>query len=418
MSYHREPHIPGGAPLCPAKRQDDLTDELCERFLKRLRIDGGDGISDVQIRGARCFSADTSAASDSTRDSDQSSATAAASYDQVNGFLHLLHNERCCRQSGGCGPMAYELPAEEQEASRAMEETQENGLSPDRGGPSRPARRSGGNKKSTLTNLYTASGEMLTSFALSEVLLCSHASGGRCLNCSGRRVQNVPLSVYSQFCAACAAGSSSSPAAPTITMDDDGDDERMTRVPPGAALMRSAPQGSPAGELTLAASAALIACLAPEPGERLLHLGSGVGRLLLAWSLMLPGNEACGVESSAVAHNSAQRAVDRLPEIVRRRIFLVNGGFRDAMAQWRMASVIVVNAAGLADPEMDRMVEGLDCMAPGSRVVTLWRPICRDPKRAPVGFEMAREVAYRTIDDGGRAAGNCTTFVYKRKGVV
>merc|ERR1719188_100286 len=41
-----------------------------------------------------------------------------------------------------------------------------------------------------------------TSFTLADVVQCCHGLGGRCLQCSGRLVQNVPLVHYGAFCEA------------------------------------------------------------------------------------------------------------------------------------------------------------------------------------------------------------------------
>ncbi|CAE8611433.1 unnamed protein product [Polarella glacialis] len=229
----------------------------------------------------------------------------------------------------------------------------------------------------------------MTHFVLNDVVQCAHGPAGRCLQCSGRLVQNVPLQLYSGWCSVYSspASSSTSPA---------------PRPPGGAAAAR---------ELPFPALAALIACLAPEPGERLLHLGSGAGRALAAWALLVPRGAACGVESCPLLHGAALAAVNRLDPEVQQRVFAHNGDLFDMQGDWHQASAILVNTDGLDDNRLRRVAEGLVAAGPGARVVSISRPLCPDARSAPLGFELARQAAYRTV-----GLGNTNVFIYRKVG--
>jgi len=233
----------------------------------------------------------------------------------------------------------------------------------------------------------------MTSFALPDVVRCSHGPGGRCLQCTGRHVQNVPLPLYSSFCSAY-------PASPSSTM------------PFASSLPALARRLHPStAELSFPASASLVACLAPEPGEKLLHLGSGTGRMLAVWTLLVPQGAACGIEACPALHQDAVAAAVRLPPGVRARLFLHCGDIFAAQEEWHQATTIFVSTMGLDDGSIARLANGLQGVREGTRVVALLRPLCPDPNRAPTGFDFARQAAYCT---GG--AGNCSVYVYRKCG--
>lgn len=233
------------------------------------------------------------------------------------------------------------------------------------------------------------SSSMMTNFSLTDVVFCNHGTGGRCLQCSGRRVQNVPLTLYSAFSSVFSASS--------------------------AAAFTSGCSFGLRSELALPSLASLAAILAPEPGERLLHLGSGFGCAAAAWTMMFPGSEACGIESNLALHRAAEALTRQLQPDVRCRMFLHCGDVFESGAngEWRQASVIFVNLGSRSDAEsLEPLLDGLQSVEPGTRVVTFSRPLCWEPSRAPAGFALARESLFRTM-----GSGNCTVFIYRRGSV-
>lgn len=236
--------------------------------------------------------------------------------------------------------------------------------------------------------------EANTQFSLADLVQCGHASWGRCLQCSGQQIQNVPLATYSAFCRAygtsCLKASSETLTAHTCFC---------------------------APELSFAAFASLVAILSPSPGERFLHLGSGSGRAVLAWSVLFPQSEACGVEASIALHQEAVAAVNQLDATVQQRIRLHYGDPLSMQANWSEASVILVSLAAMehsihsanVSRTMQWLTEGMHTAAPGTRVVSLSQPLCSNPGGAPIGFIFDREVAYRTT-----GTGNCTAFIYRK----
>lgn len=93
---------------------------------------------------------------------------------------------------------------------------------------------------------------MMTSFDVTDVVQCGHdEAGSRCLECSGRIVQNIPVRPYDSFCCACTA-----PPAWTLT---------------GQTACSSSSSAAPVAtwepvELAFPAFVALVAWLSPEPG--------------------------------------------------------------------------------------------------------------------------------------------------------
>ncbi|CAE6926996.1 unnamed protein product [Symbiodinium natans] len=223
----------------------------------------------------------------------------------------------------------------------------------------------------------------MTHFVLSDVVQCSHAAQGRCLQCTGRLVQNVPLQVYTDWCAACSSPASSSIAPPPR---------------PCATSVR---------ELTFPATAALIACLSPEPGERLLHLSSGVARVAVAWALLVPRGLACGIESCAALHEAAAAAVERLDTEVQNRVLLYNSNLLDSQNDWHQASTILVSGEALEDSHVARVTAGLGRTQPGTRIASIGRPL-----DTPHGLQLVRQVLYRTV-----GSGNAPVFIYRKPGI-
>jgi len=152
-----------------------------------------------------------------------------------------------------------------------------------------------------------------------------------------------------------------------------------------------------------------MACLAPVSGERLLHLGSGTGRAVLAWALFLPQSAACGVEGSPELHQAGCRAAGCAAEEVRSRVFLHCGDIFNSQEEWHHGGVVMINSGSLADAELERVADGLQRVEPGTRIVSISRPLCANPDRAPPGFSLERRSLYRTV--GGC---NTTVFFYRK----
>merc|ERR1719421_1786578 len=96
-------------------------------------------------------------------------------------------------------------------------------------------------------------------------------------------------------------------------------------------------------ELSFPAFVALAASLRPESTERLLHLGSGTGRAVLAWTLMLPQAQACGVESDLVSYRIAAKARSHVGPSVQQRMFLHHGDMMDVQGDWCQANIILIS---------------------------------------------------------------------------
>eukprot|EP00928_Gymnodinium_smaydae_P036615 TRINITY_DN25565_c0_g1_i1.p1 TRINITY_DN25565_c0_g1~~TRINITY_DN25565_c0_g1_i1.p1 ORF type:complete len:338 (-),score=64.61 TRINITY_DN25565_c0_g1_i1:143-1156(-) len=324
---------------CGSKRH--MNDELIQRFHKRLRLTG---------------------------------APPPSQYAEANGFLQLLHSERRERRraqaaqapDGVCDPAGTMCDVDSLE---------------------RPSSAQG-------------SAPMFTSFCLGDVVVCGHGLGGRCLQCSGRVVQNVPLPLYVEFCRAYgpSAGSSS-----------DGL-QRPGSASAALARLGAATSGSAgAAELSFAALVSLAATLAPEPTERLLHLGSGIGAAAIAWALLFPQSAVSGVERRPAAHAVAVAAAERLEPEVRRRLFLHCGDSLASQGDWRQATVILVSPSACEDSELERLTQGLQNVEAGTRVVAISRAL--DSRgSAMLGLELVRQAAYRTAI----GSGNCTVFIYRK----
>lgn len=274
-------------------------------------------------------------------------------YSQANSFLQQLHAEQMARRHT---PLAY-------------------------------------TDTSMATQAFTANGNAtvpdfgaMTRFALSDVVQCSHAAQGRCLQCTGRLVQNVPLQLYSDWC-----GAFSSPASSSTT---------PLRL-----------QGTnPVRELTFPSLAALIACLSPEPGERLLHLSSGSARAVGAWVLLVPRGMACGVESNRTLHESATASIERMEDEVKQRVLLHQGSLFEMESEWPQASVILVSGEALDDVRVEKVANGLERTQPGTRIASIGRPLVADASRS--GLHLIRQVLYRTV-----GSGNTPVFIYRKPGL-
>mmetsp|Transcript_72228 Transcript_72228/g.169267 ORF Transcript_72228/g.169267 Transcript_72228/m.169267 type:complete len:328 (+) Transcript_72228:75-1058(+) len=322
----RQHQIP--TPCAPKRSMDE--EQLCHRLHKRLRI--GSPTAARQLAHGR--------------------------YSQANSVLQQLHAEHLARRQ--------QAPRPDYPTDTTMTMTQQ-------------AWTAGG---SVAHSDFAA----MTHFVLSDVVQCSHGAQGRCLQCAGRLVQNVPLQVYSDWCTACSSRASSSNTPPPR---------------PCATSVR---------ELTFPAMAALIACLAPEPGERLLHLSSGVARVVAAWALLVPRGMACGIERCAAHHEAAVTAVEKMDPEVQSRVLLHNGNLLDSQNDWHQASTILVSGEALEDSHVARVTTGLERTQPGTRIASIGRPL-GDPN-GPLGLQFVRQVVYRTV-----GSGNAPVFIYRKPGL-
>ncbi|CAE7236862.1 unnamed protein product, partial [Symbiodinium pilosum] len=311
-------HLQIPTPCAPKRSMDE--EQLCLRLHKRLRI--GSPTAARQLANGH--------------------------YSQANSFLQQLHAEHLARRQQTPRPAAYPSP----DASMTM-----------------------------TTQAWTAGGSAaqtdfaaMTHFVLSDVVQCSHGAQGRCLQCVGRLVQNVPLQVYSDWCSACSSPASSS-----------------TTPPPR-------PCATSVRELTFPATAALIACLSPEPGERLLHLCSGVARVVAAWALLVPRGMACGIERCAALHEAAVAAVEKMDAEVQSRVLLHNSNLLDSQNDWHQASTILVSGEALEN-SVAQVTAGLDRTQPGTRIASIGRPL-GDPHGGPHALQLVRQVLYRTVGSG------------------
>jgi hypothetical protein len=236
------------------------------------------------------------------------------------------------------------------------------------------------------SNVETWSSEGSTRFALSDIVECRHGPAGRCLQCAGRSVCNVPVVAYSTYCRAFQdVPHFSHPTA----------EEARSYSVPSRSLV--------AGEVMFASFAALATILEVSPGERFLDLGSGVGRAVVAWALIFPGCTAAGIEIRAHLHERARTVVAALPDDVGNRVHLHCGDF--FLQDWNEANVILVNSTGFGDELMTRVAEKLRYTAPGTRAVLLSQPFTAG---SCPGLELVGQAMYRMT------WGNATAYTYRR----
>merc|ERR1712232_945413 len=99
----------------------------------------------------------------------------------------------------------------------------------------------------------------------------------------------------------------------------------------------------------------------------------------------------------------------RLHTHVQQRIFLHHGNMLDLQSDWHHANIIFVTPSSSTDEYIRAIVDGLQHMRSGTRIVAFSQALCTIPSQAPTGFALAREAAYRTI-----GAGNTTVFLYRK----
>lgn len=342
-------HIQFAIPTpCSPKRPMD--EQLCTRFHKRLRLEPP--VPDAVTGLPLCADASDPHALVPT-------------YTNANSLLCRLHMERMHRKQVDFAMNDGALTAHGTVSSC-----------------------SGAHHSGCASNGTAAGAPITTHFTLADVVHCNHGAGGRCLQCSGRKVQDVPLQVYGAFQEAYAQRNFNGSCASAAT----------TSV---AAMRRVA-----TAELSFAALAALFARLAPERNERLLHLGSGSGRTVAAWSLMIGESCASGVEGSAELHSLASSALANLSAEVQRRVFLHCGDVFATRGDWHHANIIIISSNVLDESTPDSIADALQIVEAGTRVVTFSRPLSSaSSSRAPHGFTLEGKGLYRTV-------GNWNSFVF------
>lgn len=332
--------------------QTHLEEPLCDHSHKRLRTH-----SPTELRVLREMPGVDTADIDSPKS--VSCTGAAGCYGEANSMLRGLHAEQARRRQ-----VSVSSQAEVQVASTTAPEA---------------------------ADVEVWQGE--TKFAVSDIVICRHGSNGCCLQCAGRTACNVPACVYSDYCRAFQGVPHFSHPSP--------DEARHYAVPQRSLV---------AGEVEFAAFAALVSSLSVVPGERFLDLGSGLGRALVAWALLLPECTAAGIEIRPSLHDAAVSIVAGLRESVRQRIHLHCGDCFEC--DWGEASVILVNSTGFDDELMARVAAKLSGITPGTRIVTLSQPLPSPPGAAaecpPAGLVLVSKALYRMT------WGNATVHVYKR----
>lgn len=342
------------------RREAPEADYLIERLAKRMRLD--------ESEGPECES-------EAHRDH----------YGAVNGLLGSLHAQRSSererrRPATAAGPLAVGTPAPAEAVGRGDQV---------RWAGTEAAAASAGSCDIETWNSQT-------NFALSDVVDCGHGGRGRCLECAGRTVRNVPVAVYSTYCRAFQG---------ILPMCHPKAEEAAAYPVPARSLV--------AGEINFASFAALLADIGvARNGERFLDLGSGVGRAVVAFALLLPGCSAAGVEIRPALHEvAASISTTRLPAEVRQRVSFHCG---DMFAcSWNEASVLLVNSTGFDDSLMERVMDKLQGVALGTRVVSLSQPLpcpgnAVSLAAAPSGFVHLLRARYRM------SWGNATVFAYRR----
>ncbi|CAE7198928.1 unnamed protein product [Symbiodinium sp. CCMP2592] len=138
--------------------------------------------------------------------------------------------------------------------------------------------------------------------------------------------------------------------------------------------------------------------------SELLHLSSGVARVVAAWALLVPRGMACGIERCAAHHEAAVTAVEKMDPEVQSRVLLHNGNLLDSQNDWHQASTILVSGDALEDSHVARVTTGLERTQPGTRIASIGRPL-GDPN-GPLGLQFVRQVVYRTVGSGNANLGS------------
>eukprot|EP00931_Biecheleriopsis_adriatica_P064292 TRINITY_DN39099_c0_g1_i2.p1 TRINITY_DN39099_c0_g1~~TRINITY_DN39099_c0_g1_i2.p1 ORF type:complete len:280 (+),score=54.34 TRINITY_DN39099_c0_g1_i2:97-936(+) len=225
-------------------------------------------------------------------------------------------------------------------------------------------------------------------FSLSEVVSCSHGEKARCLQCAGREPPEVPSGVHADFCSAFAAV------------------EHITR--PTASELASLTvsiRSLAAGEILFPSFAALILqVLKPGRRDHFLDLGSGTGRAVVSWALLVPDGTASGIEIRECLHRSACQVAASLEPSVRQRVRLELGDLFQYPG-WVDADVLLVNSTGFDEALMLQISRKLQQdTKPRAKAVTLSQPLTPHPP----GWVLEHKALYKMT------WGNATVFVYQK----
>eukprot|EP00928_Gymnodinium_smaydae_P007361 TRINITY_DN12653_c0_g6_i1.p1 TRINITY_DN12653_c0_g6~~TRINITY_DN12653_c0_g6_i1.p1 ORF type:complete len:319 (+),score=25.73 TRINITY_DN12653_c0_g6_i1:30-959(+) len=225
-----------------------------------------------------------------------------------------------------------------------------------------------------------------TSFVLADIVSCGHGTNGRCLECTGRQVTNVPVTVYSEYCKAFEG---------VRPFTHPGPLEAAAYAVPSRSLV--------AGECSFASFASLLAdAHTSQIGERFLDLGSGVARAVIAFALLFPNCSSAGIEIRPSLHEVACSALARLKLDVQQRVSLHLGDM--FTCSWSEATLLLVNSTGFDEYLMARVAEKLEDAPAATTVITLSQPL---PSIAP-SFRLVHTARYKMT------WGNATAFIYKR----
>ena len=225
-------------------------------------------------------------------------------------------------------------------------------------------------------------GEMMQ-FLPAEQVLCNHGDRARCLQCSGRKVVELPMNAFASFSRAFSA-------VPHFTRPSAS--ELASLAVPSRSLA--------AGEILFPSFAALVLhVLCPSPTACFLDLGSGTGRAVVAWALIMPKSEAVGVEIRSSLHETACEVSSALATEVKERVHFELGDLFHYDG-WKAADVLLINSTGFDDSLMARIEEKLArCTKPAAKAVTLSVPL---PSAA--GWRLVHQAPYRMTWGRGRSS--------------
>lgn len=195
-----------------------------------------------------------------------------------------------------------------------------------------------------------------TQFLMADIVQCGHGERSRCLECIGRKIHQVPLSIHRAFDAIFLG-------APSDTKCN---------------LAESQAHGLPlrslvSGEIYFPAFASLLGDIGISRKEFcFLDLGSGRGKAVVAVALLFPNTRTCGIEIRPQLYQVSEGLV--LDPQVRSRVRFVQGNFFDV--EWSEADIILVNGTGFDEVLVHRVEKKLDTEAKtGAYIISLSTPL-------------------------------------------
>ncbi|CAE8615935.1 unnamed protein product, partial [Polarella glacialis] len=138
--------------------------------------------------------------------------------------------------------------------------------------------------------------------------------------------------------------------------------------------------------------ALVLQVLRPGPLEMFLDLGSGTGRAVVAWALLVPGGIAAGVEIREALHETACEVAAGLDPTVQQRVSLRLGDMFHCDG-WGDADVLFVNSTGFEAPLMSAVAKKLQEETKATaRVITLSQPF---EEGSMPGWTLVHQSPYR-----------------------